>query len=835
MTVESGLPNGTAFLTGGGELGRLIADFDWGATSLGPIAGWSATVIATVGLLVRSPVPIVTLWGEDGIMIYNDAYSLFAGGRHPKLLGSKVREGWPEVADFNDNVMKVGLAGRTLAYQDQELTLYRHGQPEQVWMNLDYSPISDTDGEPIGVIAIVVETTAKVKAERHLAGERERLRMMFEQAPGFMAMMVGPDHIFDLANPAFLQLIGHRDVIGRPVQEAVPEIGRQGFVDLLDRVYRTGEAFVGSSMPVALQRRPGAAAELRYVDLVYQPVRDAAGEVLGIFAQGTDVTDRIAAEASARSSAAELRSFAEAMPNHFWTAQPDGRLDWFNERVYSYSGTAPGALDGRGWADIVHPDDVEPTLAMWKVSLATGASYEAEFRLRRADGLYRWHIARAVPVRGSDGVILKWVGTNTDIEDQKMNAQALAHLNDTLEARVAEEIAERQQTEAVLAQAQKMEAVGQLTGGLAHDFNNLLTGIIGSLQLLETRLAQGRLAEIGKYVNAAQGAAKRAAALTHRLLAFSRRQTLDPRPVDMNRLVAGMEELIRRTIGPEIELEVVGAGGLWTTFVDANQLENALLNLCINARDAMPKGGRLTIETGNRWLDPRAARERDLPPGQYLSLCVSDTGDGMPPDIIARAFDPFFTTKPLGMGTGLGLSMVYGFARQSGGQVRIYSEVGQGAMVCIYLPRFAGEAAPEPDMNAAAADIASATGETVLVVDDEPSVRMLVTDVLRDAGYGSLEAADGPQAIRILESPTTIDLMVTDVGLPGGLNGRQLADAARVLRPELKVLFMTGYAENAVIGNGQLDAGMEIITKPFEMEEVLRRIRTLIASAASAP
>jgi len=830
MTLESGLPNGTAFLTGGGELSRLIAEFDWGSTSLGPIAGWSATVIATVGLLVRSPVPIVTLWGEDGIMIYNDAYSLFAGGRHPRLLGSKVREGWPEVADFNDHVMKVGLAGRTLAYQDQELTLYRHGQPEQVWMNLDYSPISGADGEPIGVIAIVVETTAKVKAERHLAGERERLRMMFEQAPGFMAMLVGPDHVFDLANPAFLQLIGHREVIGLPVQEAVPEIGRQGFVDLLDRVYRTGEAFVGSSLPVALQRRPGGPAELRYVDLVYQPVRDAAGAVLGIFAQGADVTDRIAAEASARSSAAELRSFAEAMPNHFWTAQPDGRLDWFNERVYSYSGKTPGSLDGRGWADIVHPDDVEPTLVNWRDSLASGASYEAEFRLRRGDGLYRWHIGRAVPVRGADGVILKWVGTNTDIEDQKMTAQALAHLNDTLEARVAEEIAERQQTEAVLAQAQKMEAVGQLTGGLAHDFNNLLTGIIGSLQLLESRLAQGRLSELGKYVNAAQGAAKRAAALTHRLLAFSRRQTLDPRPVDMNRLVAGMEELIRRTIGPEIELEVVGAGGLWMTFVDANQLENALLNLCINARDAMPKGGRLTIETGNRWLDPRAARERDLQPGQYLSLCVSDTGAGMTPEIAARAFDPFFTTKPLGMGTGLGLSMVYGFARQSGGQVRIYSEAGQGAMVCIYLPRFTGDAAQEPDIRVSDPEAASATGETVLVVDDEPSVRMLVTDVLSEAGYGSLEAADGPQAIRILESAAAIDLMVTDVGLPGGLNGRQLADAARVLRPELKVLFMTGYAENAVIGNGQLDPGMEIITKPFEMDEVLRRIRTLIAA-----
>ena len=378
-----------------------------------------------------------------------------------------------------------------------------------------------------------------------------------------------------------------------------------------------------------------------------------------------------------------------------------------------------------------------------------------------------------------------------------------------------------------LRQSQKMEAVGQLTGGLAHDFNNLLTGITGSLDLLQARVAQGRVADVGKYVTAAQGAAKRAAALTHRLLAFSRRQTLDPKPVDVNRLVAGMEEMVRRTVGPAIEVEVVGNAGLWPALVDENQLENALLNLCINARDAMPDGGRITVETANKWLDVRASKLRDLPEGQYLTLCVTDTGTGMTPEVIERAFDPFFTTKPMGEGTGLGLSMIYGFARQSNGQVRIYSELGQGTTMCIYLPRHVGRAdVAEPED---VAEIARAgLGETVLIVDDEPTIRMLVTDVLSDFGYGAIEADDGASALKVLQSGARVDLLITDVGLPGGLNGRQVADAGRTFRPGLKVLFITGYAENAAVGNGHLEHGMRVLTKPFAMDALASRIRDMM-------
>ncbi|SDC49924.1 PAS domain S-box protein [Belnapia rosea] len=408
--------------------------------------------------------------------------------------------------------------------------------------------------------------------------------------------------------------------------------------------------------------------------------------------------------------------------------------------------------------------------------------------------------------------------------------QDLRALANSLESQVNARTAALMETEAALRQSQKMEAVGQLTGGLAHDFNNLLAGIAGSLELMKTRIAQGRLSEVHRYLTAARGAADRAAALTHRLLAFSRRQTLEPKPTDTNRLIAGLEELVRRTVGPAITVEVVGAAGLWTVMVDQSQLENAVLNLCINARDAMPGGGRLTIETANRWLDDRAAASRDLPTGQYVALSVSDTGTGMSPDVIAKAFDPFFTTKPLGQGTGLGLSMIYGFARQSGGQVRIYSELGQGTLVSIYLPRHFGPSEEAEAVRGSSDPPRAERGETVLIVDDEPTIRMLVADVLLELGYTAIEAEDGAAGLKVLRSTVHIDLLVTDVGLPGGMNGRQLADAGRDLRRGLKVLFITGYAENAAIGHGHLEPGMHVLTKPFAMETLASRIREMIAA-----
>jgi len=443
------------------------------------------------------------------------------------------------------------------------------------------------------------------------------------------------------------------------------------------------------------------------------------------------------------------------------------------------------------------------------------------------------YLNHAQPRRWTDeeqGFVREVAERTRDAVERRRAERELADLTAHLEQEVEARTTELMRAEEQLRQAHKMEAVGQLTGGLAHDFNNLLTGISGALEMIQVRVAQGRVAELDRYVTAAQGATRRAAALTHRLLAFSRRQTLDPRPTDVNRLVSDMEDLVRRTVGPAITLEVVGAAGLWDALVDPNQLENALLNLCINARDAMPEGGRITIETANRWLDERGARERDLPPGQYLSLCVSDTGTGMTPEVQARAFDPFYTTKPLGEGTGLGLSMIYGFARQSGGQARIYSEVGQGTTVCIYLPRHYGAAGGEEEAALPLDQAPAAQGTpVVLVVDDEPTIRMLVVEVLAGLGYATLEAGDGAAALRLLGAGARPDLLVTDVGLPGQMNGRQVADAALALMPALKVLFITGYAENAVIGGGQLAPNMGLLTKPFAMEALAGKVRALLA------
>ncbi|EQM68576.1 response regulator [Pseudomonas tohonis] len=405
----------------------------------------------------------------------------------------------------------------------------------------------------------------------------------------------------------------------------------------------------------------------------------------------------------------------------------------------------------------------------------------------------------------------------------------LRGLNETLEQRVAERTAELMHAEEKLRQSQKMEAVGQLTGGLAHDFNNLLAGIAGSLELMGKRIGQGRVNDIDKYMAMAQSATKRAAALTHRLLAFSRRQTLEPRPTNVNALVHGMTELINRTVGPAIQLETRNAPELWPAFVDASQLENALLNLCINARDAMPDGGCITLRTANLALDHEAAQVHDMPEGYYLSLCVSDTGTGMTPDVMAHAFEPFFTTKPIGQGTGLGLSMIYGFAQQSGGQVRISSTVGEGTRVVIYLPRHDGDA-PDDEHAPCVTDTAiTQHGETVLLVDDEPAVRMLMADVLNELGYTVIEAEDGAAGLKLLRSDVLIDLLITDVGLPGGMNGRQMADAGRELRPGLKTLFITGYAESVFTGNTPLQPAMHVLTKPFSVDALGSRVRELLA------
>ena len=483
----------------------------------------------------------------------------------------------------------------------------------------------------------------------------------------------------------------------------------------------------------------------------------------------------------------------------------------------------------------------------------TGAEWHFECRIRRGGhgagdaGDVRWIEARgrAAGAHGDAGPT-HLLGIVADVTARKATEEALRRSNEALEARVAErtrelteanarlraEAEERERVEEALRQSHKMEAVGQLTGGLAHDFNNLLAGISGSLELMRTRAGQGRVDELDRYIEAALTLVSRAAALTHRLLAFSRRQTLDPKPTGVNRLVQGMEDLFRRTVGPEIRVRTKLAAELWPILCDPNQLESALLNLVINARDAMPGGGCLTIETANLALDDRLPASGpalgDEAAGDHVVLSVTDTGTGMAPDVLTRAFDPFFTTKPLGQGTGLGLSMIYGFVQQSGGQVRLHSEAGHGTTVTITLPRHHGTVAGAVESDAAANPAATEEGTVVLVVEDEPAVRMVICDVLVDLGYVVLVADDGRSGLHIVESRTRIDLLLTDIGLPGGMNGRQLADAARQRRDGLKVLFITGYAENAVIG-GMLDHDMQVMTKPFRVDMLAARVQGIIS------
>ena len=500
----------------------------------------------------------------------------------------------------------------------------------------------------------------------------------------------------------------------------------------------------------------------------------------------------------------------QASPDLLCTASPEGRLLDLNPAWTATLGWTAEELRREPFMAFIHVEDRERTEVAVNRLLAGEPMFGFENRYRHRMGGYRWFSWNAVL---QDGLIYATVREVTATREQQ---QAL------------------QQAEEQLRQSQKMEAVGQLTGGIAHDFNNLLTGVIGSLDMLSLRLDQGRFTDLQRYASSAKGAAERAAALTQRLLAFSRRQALAPTATGTNDLVLGMEELIRRSVGSHIQIHTELAADLHLTLCDPHQLENALLNLCINARDAMPDGGMLRIVTANRRLNDAQATALELPVGDYVTLAVLDTGSGMPPEVLARAFDPFFTTKPVGMGTGLGLSMIYGFAKQSGGLAQLASVPDVGTTVTLYLPRLV--AAPvEPVETSPPATPQRAPGLTVLVVDDEPMVRMLVDEALREHHIQTLEATDAATALRVLESKTPLDLLIADLGLPGGLSGCQLATLARARRPALEILLITGYADTHLPGESAALTGVEVLTKPFTLERLLAQIDLLLSRRGNRP
>jgi len=732
------------------------------------------------------------------------------------------------------------------------------------WVQARAQVVRATDGQAIRVAGIVMDTTARRNAEERLQLSEESLRLATDSAE------IGTWDL-DIATGDLIWTERARAMFGMPA--ATPVTLHDYYAALHPEDLEAVRAELARTIDPAIRapfdleyRSLGRDGVLRWVAGKGKAIFDESGRCVRAIGTVIDVTPRKTAEARQAFLLGlwdELRTLTA--PREIMTAAVDalGRQLGANRAGYGQvqaddqtivlescyiDGVAPISgpvpLDKFGAVHVAmqqagetvicadvrteHPEQVQAwlakeTAAFISVPLVRNGRFSAALyvnsRTPRPWTMEEVNLVEDVAARTWDAVERAWAEA------------ALREANDMLEQRIADALAEREKIEDALRQAQKMEAVGQLTGGIAHDFNNLLAGIMGSLEFLQRRLAAGRTDGLERYSAAAMTSAQRATALTQRLLAFARRQPLDPKRVDANRLVAAMEDLLRRTLGPAINLEMVLAGGLWPTLSDPNQLDSAILNLAINARDAMPEGGRLTIETSNAYLDDAYARGQggEVRPGQYIAISVTDTGTGMSPEVIAKAFDPFFTTKPTGQGTGLGLSMVYGFVKQSEGHVSIYSEPGHGTTFRLYLPRYRGDLGEDGEgAGDDAAAFQAEDGETVLVVDDEPTVRMLVTETLEELGYKAIEAVDAQTGLQVIQGHARIDLLITDVGLPG-LNGRQLADAARVLRPDLRVLFMTGYAHNAAVGNGTaLEPGMEIITKPFALDALAKKIRDMI-------
>ncbi|HEN8798401.1 TPA: PAS domain-containing protein [Pseudomonas putida] len=539
-----------------------------------------------------------------------------------------------------------------------------------------------------------------------------------------------------------------------------------------------------------------------------------------------DIGSRREAEAERDRVSAMLRSFTAAVPGVVYAKDRQGRMLVANHGATQLIGKPPEYYLGK--TDLEFLEDKQQArqvMATDQQVMAGGTSVQVEERVDMPDGSVTHWLSVKAPLLSDGGEVIGLIGSSIDVTARKLAEAQLLELNRTLEARICEAVAEREEAQAALRQAQKMEAVGQLTGGIAHDFNNLLAGIAGSLDLIRARLRQGRAEDVERYLTVAYGATRKAAALTHRLLAFARRQTLIPVQTDVHGLIIGMEELIRRTVGPAVVLDVNLSATLSTCLVDPAQLENALLNLCINARDAVGEAGRICIQTCDQHVE--TGTDPDVLPGDYLTICVADEGSGMDPATLAKAFEPFFTTKPVGAGTGLGLSMVYGFAKQSGGQVRIESTPGHGTRVYLQLPGHGGAAQAVPEPQASACAYPASPGETVLVVDDEGSVRMYVSEVLSGLGYVVIEAADSLAGLQLLRSDTRIDLLITDIGLPGGVDGRKMAEAGRIARPGLPVLFMTGYAQPQPAHENWPGQGAAVLTKPFTLDALIGSLNSL--------
>ncbi len=817
-TASAGVPH---FLPDGSPAHAMLRGCDWAASSLGHPGGWPRPLRAAASLVLDSLAPTWLAWGPGLGMVYNAPYVDLLGNKHPRAMGAALdavwAEVWPDVADL----VARALSGEALHREDLPLVVNRRGHPEPAWFSFSYTPLRDDDGRVQGVLCTVAETTGKMLAQRAQADSESRLRALTLATANAVYRMNadwsrllevnGQGFVADTSEPMRSWVEQYVPVEDQPrVRAAIAQaMATRSLLELEHRVFRV-DGSIGWTLSRAM------------------PLLDAQGEVVEWFGTATDLTARKAAEEALRESELQLRTLFETMDEGFCVIEfldgPHGPLS-----DYVHISANPAYLANAGIADVVGqrvrvmvPDEADAWVEIYRKVLVTGEPVRFERELVKTGRYLALSAFRVEPAERRQVAVLF-----QDVTQRHRAERALRDLNEALEQRVALEVAERLRTEEALRQAQKMEAVGQLTGGIAHDFNNMLAVVLGSLELLDRRFAAGE-PRARRHIDAARGGARRAAQLTQRLLAFSRRQPLSPVPLDANQLVAGMSDMLRHALGGAIRLETVLAGGLWRIHADRNQLESVILNLAVNGRDAMgalADGGRLTIETANAHLDERYAAEHlGVAPGQYVLIAVSDTGTGMPPEVIAKAFDPFFTTKEVGRGTGLGLSQVYGFIKQSDGHVKIYSEVGEGTTVKVYLPRLvnateeeAGPPAPPPLPLADAQEV-------VLVVEDEAAVRQFSVEALGELGYRVLEADGAAAALKLIDAHPEIDLLFTDVVMPD-VNGRKLAEEALRRRPGLKVLFTTGYTRNAVVHNGVLDAGVHLLGKPYTLEDLALRVR----------
>ncbi len=718
---------------------------------------------------------------------------------------------WVEKNFFN------AVAGDDTTYQ-AEYRIVRPSDGKVRWIRAVAEIERDASGVAQKLVGAHLDITERKEAEQD-AVEREQQLVALADALPLLISYVDKEQRYRFVNKAYGEWFERplNEIIGKTLDEVMGAAMHEARRPFIERAL-AGETL---SYEVDFPRSSGVVV----TQVLHAPQRDAGGEVSGFYAVVQDVTDRKLVEKALSESEERFRSIANSAPVPIWVSRLDGRRAFVNYAYQEFLGLPFEESLNYDWRKSLHPDDLTRILHEQRVGEGSRRPFVLEAQYQRKDGAWRWLRSESQPRWGPTGEHIGFIGVAHDITIWKEAEQKLAQINETLERNVEERTRELHAAEEKLRHAQKMEAVGQLTGGIAHDFNNLLTGIISAIDLIRRRIAAGRLDELDRFMDAASNSATRAAALTHRLLAFARRQPLDPKTTDVNKLILSVEDLLHRTLGEQIVLKTVFAEDLWQAFVDPNQLESAILNLAINARDAMPRGGELALTTSNANLVESDSQERSTITGEFVAVTVTDTGVGMTPEVQARAFDPFFTTKPIGQGTGLGLSMIYGFVTQSDGYIRIRSEVGQGTTIQLYFPR--GETTAAADSSRHIDATPSGKGETILVVEDEPAVRLLVGELLAEYGYQTIEAFDAVSAMEVLRSEKIIDMMITDIGLPG-VDGVQLARTAREIRRDLKILLMTGYAEKAAQRSSFLEDKTPLIAKPFTSEAFGKQIHDIL-------